>query len=299
MPASLAYHNGQWRPTEEIAVRLDDYGFLMGVTVVERLRTFHGIPYRVAEHIARLRRSLEIVGWDAAGLAEEVEAAVENFAEHNADAMQADDEWGIVAFVTPGDTVDARQPNVCVHGAPLKFALWARQYEQGVCLEVVDVRQTPVNCWPAELKCRSRMHYYLADRQAAERRPGARALLLDQRGYVAEASTANVVAYFPERGLVTPRRENVLPGVSLAVVEELAGELGFPLQEADLTPEEFASADEALLVSTSICVLPIVQIDGAPIGTGQPGQTYRRLLEAWSKHVGVEIADQARQRANA
>ena len=73
----VAYQNGQWIDAGLLSVAVDDLGFEMGVTVVERLRTFAGQPYCVEQHIARLRRSLEIVDWDAAALASEAQQASE------------------------------------------------------------------------------------------------------------------------------------------------------------------------------------------------------------------------------
>ena len=142
------------------------------------------------------------------------------------------------------------------------------------------------------------MHYYLADREAAARHPGARAILLDENGYVAEASTANVLVYRTGEGLISPPRDHILSGVSLGVVEELAGQLGVPFVMRQLGASEFKSADEAILASTSVCVLPIVECDGRAIGGGTPGPVYRRLLTAWSELVGLEIADQAQRYAN-
>ena len=143
------------------------------------------------------------------------------------------------------------------------------------------------------------MHYYLADQEARRREPGARALLLDQDGYVGEASTANVVIFNEAEGIVSPRMEKVLPGVSIAVLRELAEAEGVPFSERDLTPEEFRAADEAWLSSTSICLLPIVRCDGEAIGAGEPGPMYARMLGAWNRAVGLNVADQARSRVNA
>ena len=150
-------------------------------------------------------------------------------------------------FVTPGKSATAAEPTVCVHGFPLPFHDWAEQFETGVEAVIVKTRQIPGNCWPAELKCRSRMHYYLADQEAETRQPGARAILLDQDGFVGEGSTANVVAYFADRGLVTPLRSKVLPGVSQEVLYELAASLGVDHCEADLLPAELAKADRTFL----------------------------------------------------
>ena len=299
MPAAQAYFNGDWVDAATVAIGLDDLGFVLGATVVERLRTFGGRPFEVDAHVARLRRSLEIVGWDAARLAAEVRSAIEEFARRHAPLIAPGDDWSIVAFVTPGRTADAAQPTMCVYGAPLPFKSWADQFEKGVRLSIADVRQTPADCWPPELKCRSRMHYYLADREAARRRPGSRALVLDQRGYVGEASTANIVCWRrdegPAGGLVTPRHEAVLPGISQAFLFQLADELGIPRREGDIAPEEVLAADEVFLTSTSVCILPVVQIDDQPISAGVPGGAYKKLLAAWSHKVGLDIAAQAKR----
>jgi branched-subunit amino acid aminotransferase/4-amino-4-deoxychorismate lyase len=139
------------------------------------------------------------------------------------------------------------------------------------------------------------MHFYLADRRAAQRHPGARAVLLDEDGYVAEASTANVLVYREGEGLVSPPPEHILFGVSVHVVQELAAQLGMAFITRPLTVEELLFAKEAMLTSTSVCLLPIVECDGKPIGDGRPGPVYGRLLEAWSDMVGLDISAQARQ----
>lgn len=298
MNLGQAYYNGQWIAAGALAVPIDDLGFLLGVTVVERLRTFNGQPFRLEEHLARLRRSLEIVGWNAERLTNDVRGSLSGWVERNSHLIAPGDDWSLAAFITPGKTADAARPTVCIHGFPLPFAGWASKFADGVAVCVVEVRQTPANCWPPELKCRSRMHYYLADRQADRRCPGARAVLLDQRGFVGEASTANVVAYYRDRGLVTPRLEGVLPGISQQVLFELADELGIARGEADITPSELAAADEVFLSSTSVCLLPVVVQDSQSIGDGRPGPVYRQLLAAWSDRVGVDVAEQARRFAN-
>jgi len=295
MTTATAYLSGKWIPHQELHLPIDDLGFIWGATVVERLRTFNGQLFRPEEHFLRLRRSLEIMGWDADALCDEVSRASHEFIERNSSLFQSDDDWNMVVFITPGKTLDARQPTVCVHGQPLPFRYWAEQYQTGVPCTIVDVRQIPSDCWPAELKCRSRMHYFLADHQARSTVPGAQAILLDQDGHIGEATTANVVAYFPDRGLVTPPRSKVLPGVSQHVLFELADSLGIPHCENDLLPQQLAAADEAYLTSTSICLLPITQLDNKPLAHGNAGPIYQKLLTAWGKLVGVDIAAQAQQ----
>ena len=287
------YWNGAWVPNAEISIPLDDLGFSMGVTVVERLRTFSGELFQIEKHLGRLRRSLEIVGWDCQSLCHEVAGALDGFIQRNGSLLEHGDDWSVAVFITPGKSAAATEPTVCVHGFPLLFQHWAKQYQTGAEAVTVDVRQVPQNCWPAELKCRSRMHYFLADRQAEAQQPGARAILLDQEGFVGEGTTANVVAYFADRGLATPPRSRVLPGVTQEVLFEMAESLDIPHCEADLMSTQLAAADELYFASTSICLLPVVRVDGQIVGNGQPGPIFQRLLSTWSESVGVDIAQQA------
>lgn len=294
MTTLLAYANGNWIPANELSIAVNDLGFLLGATVTERLRTFGGTVFRLAEHLARMRRSLEIVGLDAGSIVDELAVAIPQFVVKNAGQIVVEDDWSISAFATPGSS-GGNGPTVCVHGSPLAFHQWADAYGGGLAAFISDVRQVPDNCWPSELKCRSRMHYFLAESRAVKKQPGARAILLDQEGYVAESTTANVLIYREQEGISTPPDDHVLVGISLGVVHELAGRLGIPFMRRRITPEELHAADEMMLASTSVCALPVVECDGVKIGTGQPGGTFGRLITAWSELVGLDVVAQARR----
>ncbi len=298
-PEPLAYLNGRWLPLSQAAVSVFDGGFLQGTTVAEQLRTFRGELFRLDLHLSRLARSLEIIGVDPGLPLTELGQIATELAEQNRKLIEADDDLGVTIFVTPGMSTTyaavAKQqgPTVCVHTQPLSFGTWAQKYETGESLVVTDVVQVPEQCWPAELKCRSRMHYFLADKNARELEPGARALLLDERGFVTEASTANVVVHFKDQGLVSPPKEHILPGVSVAVLEELAVQVGIPFGHRQLTVADVASAEEVLLCSTSPCVWSVTRLNGRPIADGKPGAIAKLLREAWSQMVGVDIEAQA------
>jgi branched-chain amino acid aminotransferase len=295
----LAYRNGALLPLSQLGVSVFDTGFLQGVTVVEQLRTFGGKLFRLDLHLARLARSLEIVGIDSGlPLAELGRVAEELVTTNRALLDRADDQQATI-FVTPGispayaTVAERRGPTVCVHTQPLAFGTWAEKYRTGESLVVTDVVQIPAHCWPSDLKCRSRMHYYLADKKAREAEPGARALLLDERGFITEASTANVLIYRAADGLISPPKDHILPGVTVAVLEELAGKIGISFSHQELTVNDLASANEVLLCSTSPCVWSVTRLNGKPIGAGQPGPISKQLREAWSQMVGLDIEAQA------
>ena len=116
MNSAEAYLNGQWIPASELSLAIDDVGFLVGATVTERLRTFRGQVFRLDEHLARLHSSLDIVGLNSDAIATEIGQAILEFVRRNASLMDADDDWGIGAFATPGISGSGR-PTVCVYGA--------------------------------------------------------------------------------------------------------------------------------------------------------------------------------------
>jgi branched-subunit amino acid aminotransferase/4-amino-4-deoxychorismate lyase len=140
------------------------------------------------------------------------------------------------------------------------------------------------------------MHYFLADRQARLSDPKASALLLDLEGHITETSTANFLIV-ADGQVVSPTRQKILPGISLAVVAELCQELGIRFIDRDLRPEDVIHVQEALVTSTPYCLGSVTRINGNTIGNGQPGPVADRLLTAWDGLVGVNIRRQVHEGA--
>jgi branched-subunit amino acid aminotransferase/4-amino-4-deoxychorismate lyase len=113
-----------------------------------------------------------------------------------------------------------------------------------------------------------------------------------------EASTANLIAYRAEAGIISPPQAKILPGVSLSTAADLAADLGIPMHYRDLSVQDLLSSEEVMLCSTSPCIWPVTAVDRQMIGQGQRGPICDRLLAAWSKHVGLDILAQAEQFAS-
>ena len=300
MPEPIVYLNQQLTPASQAAISLFDAGFTLGATATETLRTFRGEIFRLPEHLQRLKRSLQIARLPMKESLDDIAEIAGRVVDHNRALIDADDDLSLSIFVTPGQTSLSPEdwvaiPTVGVVAYPLEFRFWAHRYEEGVSLVVTSIRQVPANCWPPELKCRSRMHYFLADREAHRIEALSRALLLDQEGFITEASTANVLAYYEKEGLIAPPTADVLPGISLQVVSELAGRLGIAFAHRKMSPDDLAGADEAYLTSTPNCILPVTRFNKKPIGSGKPGAIFQKLLAAWNEMVGFDIAEQARR----
>lgn len=299
MSEPTAFLNGHWVPESKMAISVADAGFVLGTTVAEQLRTFKGKIFKLEAHVSRLFHSLEILGVDPEIKPNEISWIAEELVLRNYRLLSQDADLGLSILITPGlyptfAPNEASQPTICLHTYPLPFHFWANKYREGQPLATTNVEQVPSQCWPPSLKCRSRVHYYLADRQAAAAVPNARALMLDSQGFVTEATTANLLVYRSDRGLISPPMSKILHGISLATAIDLADGIRIPFSERDMTPKDVAAADEVMLTSTSMCMLPVTSLNGQPIADGRPGPIFEKILSAWNKLVGVDIPGQAR-----
>ena len=300
MTEPLVYLNGDFVPASQASLKIYDAGIVLGATVTEMTRTFRHRPYRLEDHLARLFRSLKYTRMDIGRSAAELESVSRELVASNAKLIGPDDELGLIHFVTAGEfpvyagsaaSAAPVNPTVCAHTFPLPFPLWAKKMQLGAHVVTPSIRHVPPQCYDPKMKYRSRMHFFLADHEARLVDPDAAALLLDLDGNVTETSGANFLIV--ERGtIISPALRNILPGISRQTVIELAGKLGIPFVERDIQVHSVINADEAVLASTPFCLMPVTRINGVPIADGLPGPLHRRLIQAWSETVGVDIAGQ-------
>ena len=93
--------------------------------------------------------------------------------------------------------------------------------------------------------------------------------------------------------LHTPRAQYVLAGISRQTVIELAGKLGIAVTEADLSPYDALTAEEAIITSTSFCLCPVRSYDGVVLGDGKvPGPVTKRLTAAFIEEAGFDFVAQ-------
>jgi branched-subunit amino acid aminotransferase/4-amino-4-deoxychorismate lyase len=300
MVEPLVYLNGRTLPASQAHLAIYDAGIVLGATVTEMTRTFRHQPFRLDDHLRRLFRSLRYVQIDIGLTSAELAAISHDLLAHNARLLGEGDELGLIHFVTPGEYrtyagsaggASRQTPTVCVHTFPLPWELWADKLQHGAHVVTPSIRHVPPQCYDPKIKYRSRLHYFLADKEARNVDPAAVALLLDLDGNVTETSGSNFLIV-DQGALVAPTLRNTLPGVSRRTVIELAGKLGVPCVERDFQVYDVMNADEAWLTSTPYCMLPAVRINGAAIGEGRPGPVFRQFLSAWGELVGVDIEQQ-------
>lgn len=302
----LAWLNGQFISWSQAKLPVSDMGLVHGASVTEMTRSFRQQWFRLDDHLRRLQTSLKTVGWQIPYSLPELSVISERLRVHNARLLPAGHELGLIQFVTAGQNLtylgsarrdECRRPTVCCHTFPLPSELWADKYSTGQHLIIPSIRQIPTECLSAGMKHRSRLHWILADAQARERDPHSTAILLDGKGDLTETSGGNF--FLVKDGKIhTPRTKNILSGISRYVVFLLAEDLQIPIVVTDLHPSELRQASEAFTSSTPYCLLPVTQFEGQPVGTGEPGPVYQKLLTAWGKLVQCDIAEEMRKIAH-
>jgi len=118
-------------------------------------------------------------------------------------------------------------------------------------------------------------------------------LYVTPTGHVTEGTTTNVFALRGSR-LLTPPVRALLPGVTRGHVIELAGRAGVRVAERPLKTGDLAGADEAFLTSALIEVLPLVRLDGKPIGTGRVGKTTRSIQSLYRQFTRERLSASGR-----
>jgi len=168
--------------------------------------------------------------------------------------------------------------------------LSAEKYAHGFRVGVSSLRccQTPI----ARIKSTSYLISVLVRREAAAYGLDE-ALLLNDRGYIAEGGGSNVF-FVKNSGLVTPSLESgILPGITRGVVIELAEALGIVVTEGDVSLDDLKQCDEAFFTNSMIEIMPLVAVrddigQNIIIGSGKPGEVTRRLMAAYRERVEKE-----------
>lgn len=300
MSEPLVYLNQGFVPASQAKLNIYDLGIVLGATLTEMTRTFHHQPFRAEDHVARLFRSLKYSGVTLPLSPEKMLALTNELAEANCRLIGPHEDIGIVHFITPGENAlyagsagaaGPLTPTICIHSFPLRFSMWRHLFTDGAHVVTPSIRHIPPQCLEPKMKNRSRLHWWLADKQSQAVDPRAITLLLDLDGNVTECAGSNFVVV-KGRTIISPTTRNILWGISLQTLKELAPQIGMEFIEKDFQPYDVVTADEAWLTTTPYCMAPCTRINGTPIADGKPGPWFKKMIAAWSQRVGLDIESQ-------
>ena len=275
MSDSTVYLNGELTPLSEARIPVLDRGFIFGDGIYEVIPIYNGKPFRGAQHLARLARSLASIGIPNPHSESEWLALIARVVEANGLSDQM-----VYIQVTRG--VARRMhafpaevtPTVLVMTNPMSLPS-ASAVAQGVpCVTMEDRRW--LNC---QIKSTSLLGNVLAAQHAAEH--GVTEAIQFRDGWLTEASSSNVWVVSKGRVSAPPKDNLILEGIRYGLMEELCAALDISLEARRISRDEVFGADEVLLSSASKELLPVVSIDGRAIGSGTPGPVFRKLYDAY------------------
>jgi branched-chain amino acid aminotransferase len=294
----LLFLNNNFRPQRDAALAINDAGFVMGVTVTDLCRTFQHRLFRLDDHLRRFRQSCTLACVPQPKDDRELTDIAHQLVSHNSALLSPGQELALVMFATPGPIgyylgaaggPGDGMATFGMHTFPLPFGRYVPLFREGARLTTPQVRHVPACCVDPRIKQRSRLTWWLAEREAQARAPGTSALVLDENDCVTETAAANFLIV-REGVVLSPPRSSILGGISLLVTEEICRTLGIPFREQPLSLAECLAAEEAFLTNTPYCLAGVSQLNGAALHW--PGPLYRRLLTAWNARVGLDIERQ-------
>lgn len=273
----IIYLDGKYVPEEEAVVSVFDHGLLYGDGIFEGIRAYHNRVFKLSEHLERLYESARTIILEIPiSEAEMQEVVLETLRRNNLrDAY-------IRLVVTRGKGDLGLDPRKCkiatVFCIAASIQLYPEElYERG--LEMVTVatrRNIPEACNPRVKSLNYLNNIYAKIEANLAGVPEA--IMLNQEGYVAEATGDNIFLVKKGKLITPPVYVGLLEGVTRNAVMDLARARGIEVQEKVFTRHDMYNADEFFLTGTAAELIPCVKVDGRPIGTGQPGPLFQSLL---------------------
>ena len=275
----VGFLNGRFMPLEEAQVPVEDRGFQFGDGVYEVVRTYNGMPFELEAHLARLERSAAAIAlarlYDRAQWVEWV---------HEGLRRGGHAESKVYIQLTRGV---APRDHPFPHGAAPTAVMTVRALapfdpasrENGIsAITVEDVR------WGrCDIKSINLLPNVMARQRARE--AGATEAIFVRGDEVIEGAVSNVLLVKGGTVLTAQEDHKILAGVTRRVVLDLARKRGVTVREGRVSMQDLRQADEAFATGTTVEVLPIVRVDGRPVGSGRPGPVASDLYACFRDYV--------------
>lgn len=279
---SLVYLNGEFTRADQAKISVLDRGFIFGDGIYEVVPAYGGKVFRMAEHLNRLERSLAAIRIAAPMARAELIKVIEQLV-----AQSPTPDCIVYLQITRGVCkrdhafpTEPVTPTVFAMATPL-VAPSAQQREQGLSLvSIVDERW--LHC---EIKSVSLLGNVLARQQAVD--AGVDEVAQFRDGYLTEGSSTNIWVVREGKLLAPPKNHLILEGIRYGLMAELAQAAGIAFEARPISRAEVESADEIMITSATKEVLPVVRLDGKPVGEGRPGPVYRQLRAGYDACIAA------------
>lgn len=277
----IAYVNGRYLRHAKAAVHIEDRGYQFSDGVYEVCGIRNGRFMDEALHLERLERSLGELRIAMPLSRAALRHVLREVVRRNRIAN------GLVYLQVTRGVAPRDHPFPASHVPPALVVTAKRLNEARIAAAVakgVAVATMPDLRWARrDIKSVSLLPNILA-KQAAREAGAYEAWLVDAEGFVTEGSSTNAWIVDRDGRLVTrPASHDILNGVTRRVLLEAAKAEGIEVIERPFTPQEAKSAREAFISASSAIIIPVVRVDGEPVGNAEPGSLTLRLREAYGR----------------
>lgn len=280
---STAFLNGNYLPLQEARISPMDRGFLFGDGIYEVIPSYGGRMVGFGPHIERMKNGLAAIHIDLAWSEDEWHGICERLMQENGNGN-----LGLYLHVSRGADVKrfhaypaGVEPTVFgftfeIPPAPLADRATAKSYS---VTTTQDLRWKRCNIKSTAL-LGNVMHF----NQGYEG-GNNETILYNDAHEITEASACNVFVVKDGKVATPDTDHQILPGITrLLLLDILRADGSVPVEERIVTLDELRHADEVWLTSSTKEVAPVVMIDGAPVGNGEPGEIWERAQALFSEH---------------
>ena len=254
------WYNGTLVSWDDAKTHVLSHGLNFCGSVFEGIRVYNNCPFYQREHVSRLFKSAELLDFKIPYNQQIIEEAI---------TLLIQTEKINAGYVRPLAWISNENPalfnkntevSLAIITLNLKGPFSEEEKSLGLRLKTSSFIRPAYNLSLAQSKASG--HYLISCRAMNEARVQGfdDALILDSRGYVTEASGANLFMIKKDT-LYTPIADCFLNGITRQIVMKLAKECGMPLIENRITPQELNEADEIFLTGTAYEIMPVRQID--------------------------------------
>lgn len=277
--SSIVYLNGQYLPIEEAKISVLDRGFTFGDGIYEVIPVYNGHIFRLKEHIERLNNSLDEVFIDKPHEMDQWEKILRELIEKNSEKYPSEDQ-SLYIQVTRG--ISERDLAIDIATEQTVFAMIRPLLKKDRSAGISAVIEEDIRWKYCHIKAITLLPSVMLRHKAKQ--SGATEALLIREGYVTEGAASNV--FIVKNGIVkTPIKDgSLLPGITRDLVVELLSESGIPCEEVVIKETELKQADEIWITSSTWEIVPVIELDGKPVGTGRPGEVWQQAFRIYQEY---------------
>ena len=270
---SICFLNDKYLEIQDAKISPLDRGFLFGDAIYEVIIALNKKPFELDAHIERLKKNISKLKYS-------IDDQI-NFEEIVSEIISKNKNLNQVIYIQisrgtdqirdhiPGNNLS---PTIFVSSHELKTDFSLSTGEKAILLEDFRWRKS-------QIKATSLLANVIY-RSAAKDKDVFETILFEN-GFITEGAVSNVFCCTDNKIITPPLSENILPGITRKVILEVIQDISLEYEESKIPIESFLEADEIWVTNSTKGIIPIIDIDGKKIGSGNPGEKYLKVSEAF------------------